>query len=156
MKKEYSTNGFVIHKKAYLFLLCLWFVIAIIAFILRINEIWRMEQKTLSLSALVALFIVAGYMLYVVKSSMVKLEINDDGIKYESSMRKGLLFQRTSLVVSWKSIKNLSILDTKNGPLKIDAVENEIIYWNIVNPRENSELYDFVNSVIKKMRAKQV
>ena len=153
MKKEYSTNGFVIHKKAYLFLLCLWFVIAIVAFIMRINEIWRMEQKALSLSALVALFLVAGYMVYVIKSSMIKLKINDDGIKYESATRKGLFFQKVSRVVPWQSISTVSILDKNKGPLKIDAKDSEIIYWNIVNPRENSELYDLLNDVIKNRKA---
>ncbi len=121
-----------------------------IAFVLRINEIWRMEQKALSLSALVVLFLITGYMVYMIKNSMIRLEVDDNGIKYVSSTRKGLFFQKTSRIVPWKSIAAVAILDKKKGPLKIDTDDSGIIYWNIVNPKENYELFDTINNVRKQ------
>ena len=150
MKKEYLTNGYVVHKKIYIIITCLWFLFAMIAFVLRINEIWRMEQKALSLSALLVLFLITGYMVYMIKNSMIRLEVDDNGIKYESSTREGLFFQKISRVVPWKSIAAVSILDKQKGPLKIDTADSGIIYWNIVNPKENYELLNTINDERKQ------
>jgi len=151
-KTEYSSNGYIVHKRMYMIVLCVWFLFAIIAFILRINERWRMEQKALSLSALVALFLITGYMVYMIKTSMIRLEVDDNGIKYESSTREGLFFKKISRVVPWKSIAAVSILDIdkQKGPLKIDTDDSEIIYWNIVNPKENYELLNTINDERKQ------
>lgn len=107
-----------------------------------------MEQK--ALSALVDLFLITAYMVYMVKNTMIRLEVDDNGINYESATRTGLLFHNTSHFAPWKSLADVAILDKKKGPLKIDTVDGEIIYWNIVNPSENSELYDSVDIGIKR------
>ena len=150
MTKQYSTNGFVIHKRVYLLFLSLWFLFAVVTLITRINEIWGNEKKLLSLLALVILFFITLYMVYMIKSSMITLTVRDDGVDYETAVRKGLFFYETSRFAPWDSIIAISIIDKKKGPLKISTKGGDIIYWNIVNLRENNDLYDSIDNRIKR------
>ncbi len=149
MKKEYSTNGYVTHKKIFISFLCFWFSCAVIALVARFSEILHMERKALSLFPLVILFMVTAYMVYMIKKTKITLAVDDSGITYESASRKGFLFYRTSRFIPWNLITAITIIDKNKGPMKIDATDSDIVYWNIVNPKENYDLYDDANRRIQ-------
>lgn len=148
MRKTYTANGYVAHRKAYLVSIVLWFLIAGCAFLLRSYELHYAQQKLISLIPFIILFLITGYMLYMVKKTEIKLEVDDAGIVYEGADRKGIRFNKFRRELQWNSVKSFSLVHNSKGPIKIILKNGDaLIYWNIVDLNQN-------NNIVEELTAK--